>query len=194
MYVGVWECTSTMYFTEQLTESYRRNTVVGFGCAPYTTTWAMRECISTGSSTYRSREHAKSDGRQSMGTETNSYGFSVKIFCEIPIKLPSLNDYVNVCRTNPYKASKFKKDLERDIGLYVSKLPVFEKPIKIHFHWVEDNKRRDLDNIAYAKKHILDAMVKQGKLKDDNRKCVTAFTDTFSYAKEAKVILEIDEV
>jgi hypothetical protein len=37
-------------------------------------------------------------------------------------------------------------------------------------------------------------MVKHGKLADDNRKCVTAFTDTFEYDKEAKVILEIKEV
>lgn len=107
------------------------------------------------------------------------------------MKLPSLNEYINVCRTNPYKASKFKKDLERDIGKYVSWLPTFDNPIKIHFHWVEDSKRRDLDNVCYAKKHILDALVKMGKLKDDNRKFVTGFTDSFSYDKEAKVVLEI---
>ena len=129
-----------------------------------------------------------------MDQEKSSDGFSVKIFCEIPFKLPSLNEYINVCRTNPYKAAKFKSDLEYQIGAYVSWIPVFTKPIKIHFHWVEDSKRRDLDNVCAAKKFILDAMVKQGKLKDDNRKCVTAFTDTFSYDKEAKVVLEIEEV
>lgn len=36
--------------------------------------------------------------------------------------------------------------------------------------------------------------MKQGKLKDDNRKCVTAFTDSFEYEKETRVILEIEEV
>lgn len=112
---------------------------------------------------------------------------------EIPMKLPSLNEYINVCRTNPYKASKFKKDIEDEISLYLRDLPRFEKPIKIHFHWIEENKRRDLDNVCYGKKHILDAMVKIGVLKDDNRKCVTAFTDTFGYEKEARVILEIEE-
>lgn len=123
--------------------------------------------------------------------EKSSEKFSARVFCEIPMKLPSLNEYVNICRTNPYKASKFKKDLEDEIGWHIAWLPPFDKPIKIHFHWVEDNKRRDLDNIAYAKKHILDALVKKGKLLDDNRRYVTAFTDTFSYGKEAKVILEI---
>lgn len=118
----------------------------------------------------------------------------VIVKCEISMKLPSLNEYINVCRTNPYKASKFKKDLEDDIGVYISKLPKFEKPIKIHFHWVEANKKRDIDNVSAGKKFILDALVKFGRLKDDNRRCVTAFTDTFEYAKEAKVILEISEV
>ena len=108
--------------------------------------------------------------------------------------MPSLNQYINECRTNPYKASKFKKDLERDIGYYLQKLPSFDKPVKIHFHWIEQNRRRDLDNVAAAKKFILDAMVKVGVLTNDNRKCVAAFTDTFSYDKEAKVVVEIMEV
>ena len=116
-----------------------------------------------------------------------------RVTCEIPMKLPSLNEYINLCRTNPYMASKFKKDLEDEIAVYLKELPHFENPIRIHFYWVENNRRRDLDNVAYAKKHILDALVKAGKLKDDNRKCVYAFTDSFEYAKEAKVILEIEE-
>lgn len=113
---------------------------------------------------------------------------------EISMKLPSLNEYINVCRTNPYKASKFKKDLEKDISIFLSRLPKFENKVSIHFHWIEENKKRDLDNVAAGKKFILDAMVKSGKLTDDNRNNVVAFTDTFEYGKEAKVILEISEV
>jgi Holliday junction resolvase RusA-like endonuclease len=112
---------------------------------------------------------------------------------EINMKLPSLNEYVNVCRTDRYKASKFKKNLEEDIMMFTNRLPRFENPVKIHFHWIEGNKRRDLDNICFAKKFILDALVKSGKLQDDNRKCVYAFTDTFEYGEETKVILEIEE-
>ena len=87
-----------------------------------------------------------------------------------------------------------KKQIEDDLMWFIAPLPRFENPVEIHFHWVEENKKRDLDNICFAKKFILDAMVKAGKLKDDNRKCVTAFTDTFSYDKESKVILTIKEV
>lgn len=111
----------------------------------------------------------------------------------IDMKLPSLNDYIDVCRSNKYQASKYKKDLENQIGLFLTKMPKYTKPIKIHFTWIEGNKKRDLDNIAFAKKFILDAMQKFGKLENDNRKYVYAFTDSFEYGKETKVILEIEE-
>lgn len=116
-----------------------------------------------------------------------------RVTCEINMKLPSLNDYVNVCRTNPYKASKFKRDIERDISFFIARLPKFNKPVEIHFKWIEGNKRRDLDNVAFAKKFILDALVKAGKLEDDGHKYVRAFTDEFEYGKDTKVIIIIEE-
>ena len=128
-----------------------------------------------------------------METENNSSRSLARIICEIPMKLPSLNEYIRACRANKFQGSKMKKEIEDDIGVFIARLPRFERPIQIHFHWVEGNSKRDLDNIAFAKKFILDAMVKQGKLADDNRKCVTAFRDSFEYAKETKVVLEIME-
>lgn len=112
---------------------------------------------------------------------------------EIPFRLPSLNQYINECRRNKFAGAKMKKNIENDIGYYINLLPRYNNPIKIHFHWVEENKKRDLDNVCFAKKFILDSMVKAGKLKDDNRNYVSGFTDTFEYAKESKIVLEIEE-
>ena len=113
---------------------------------------------------------------------------------EIPEKLPSCNEYIEACRTNKYLAAKMKREIEQLIGYYILTLPRFEKPVKIHFHWIEGTKKRDLDNIAFSKKFILDALVKYHKLQDDNRKEVYAFTDTFEYKKgTTKVVLEIEE-
>ena len=114
--------------------------------------------------------------------------------CVIDMKLPSLNEYINVCRKNPYAASKFKRDVENNIMLFTNKLPHFIGPVKIHFFWYESNKKRDLDNVSFAKKFILDALVKSGKLTDDSRKYVVGFTDTFGYDKNTKVIIEFEEV
>lgn len=121
-------------------------------------------------------------------------GGTTLIEVEIPLKLPSLNDYVRACRSNKFEGAKMKQSYESVISFYVRNLPVFEKPIKIHFKWIEGNKKRDLDNIAFAKKFILDALVKAGKLKDDNRRYVQGFTDSFDYGKETKVILYVEDL
>ena len=113
---------------------------------------------------------------------------------EIPMRLPSLNQYINECRKNRYAGAKMKKEVESDIAWYINRLPQYKNPIKIHFLWIEENKRRDYDNVCFAKKFILDSMVKAGKLKDDNRNYVVGFTDDFDYGKSSKVILEIEEV
>ena len=120
-----------------------------------------------------------------------------KIVIEIPFRLPSLNEYIRKSKIIKGKwnaGNQMKQDVQDDIIIFLNKMPKYEKPIKIHFHWIEDNKRRDLDNVCFAKKFILDAMVKSGKLKNDNRKYVRGFTDTFEYGKESKVILEIEEM
>ena len=113
---------------------------------------------------------------------------------EIPMKLPSCNTYINECRKNKYAGAKMKSDVEDEICFYLQKVPHTDKPVQIHFHWIEDNKRRDLDGICFAKKFILDAMVKANVITDDNRKYVAGFTDTFEYGKQAKVIMTIEEV
>ena len=122
----------------------------------------------------------------------SKYGASIRL--EIPIKLPSLNDYIKACRSNKFMGAKMKKEIEEELSMYINKLPKFDKPIKINFTWVEENKKRDLDNICFAKKFILDSMQKCGKLENDNRKWVTAFTDNFCYEEKNKVILDIEQI
>lgn len=113
---------------------------------------------------------------------------------EIPFKLPSCNQYINQCRRNKYAGAKMKKNIQEQISIYIKQIPKIDKPVKINFTWVEDNKRRDLDGICFAKKFILDALVDSGVLKDDNRKIVTNFTDSFEYADKSKVIVELEEL
>lgn len=113
---------------------------------------------------------------------------------EIPFKLPSCNQYINECRRNRYAGAKMKKNIQKQIGVYIKQIPKIDKPVKINFIWVEDNKRRDLDGICFAKKFILDALVQAGVLQDDNRKIVTNFTDSFKYSNSSKVIVELEEI
>ena len=98
------------------------------------------------------------------------------------------------CRANKYAGSTMKRNVEDDIAYFINKIPKFKRPITITFTWVEANSRRDYDNVCFAKKFILDAMQKCGKLENDNRKWVTGFVDKFELGKDYKVILDIEEV
>ena len=113
---------------------------------------------------------------------------------EIPYKFPSFNEYTNVNRKNKFAGARMKKQIQEDISWYIKKLPKFESAVRIQFTWFEANSKRDYDNVCANKKFILDALVEQGKLKDDNRKIVKGFTDVFVDSDEWKVILEIEEV
>jgi Holliday junction resolvase RusA-like endonuclease len=64
----------------------------------------------------------------------------------------------------------------------------------VRFEWHEKTKRRDADNIAFAKKFILDALVKMGVLPNDSRKYVKGFYDVIIDDKSDFVKVEIVEI
>jgi Holliday junction resolvase RusA-like endonuclease len=109
-------------------------------------------------------------------------------------KLPSLNEYIEAERTNRHLAAKIKRDTDKLICLQIGRMKQIKSKIRIRFIWCEETKRRDPDNVCFAKKFILDAMQKCGKLKNDNPSWIAGFTDDFVYGRGQGVILEITEV
>lgn len=116
---------------------------------------------------------------------------------EIDKRLIGLNEYTNLNRRNRYLGNQAKQKEQDYIGACIleqlGKIKI-DKPVKGYFTWIEENKRRDLDNICFAKKFILDSLVEFGILKDDNRKMVTGFEDKFEYSDKSKVIVELEEI
>lgn len=112
--------------------------------------------------------------------------------------LPTLNEYTLAARGNKFASSAMKKKAENFISIEAStQLGTWqaENPVFVVFHWVEKDKRRDHDNVAFAKKFILDALVKTGVLKGDGWKHVIGFIDLFSIdSKMAGVEVTILEV
>jgi len=111
--------------------------------------------------------------------------------------LPGLNDYTKANRTNYHVGASMKKNTGNLVAQSISRdLPnvKIKRPVIVRFHWVEPNKRRDLDNISFAKKFILDGMVQAGLIPDDNQKYVKGFEDAFSIdPKYARVEVEVQE-
>ncbi|MBC3901397.1 RusA family crossover junction endodeoxyribonuclease [Acetobacterium malicum] len=127
----------------------------------------------------------------------NSFSDGVYSFF-IPGKLPGLNEYTNANRSNPHIGAKLKKDTENLIMMIIQSRMMgaaINEPVFIKYTWIEQNQRRDLDNISFAKKFIQDSLVKVGVLKNDGWKNITGFEDHFEVnKKEPGVLVEIVEV
>lgn len=116
---------------------------------------------------------------------------------EIPMRLPSLNEYIaasKIQRGRYNGGNSMKQKVQADMIPYLKKLGVFNNGVRVEFTWIEPDRKRDLDNVCFAKKFILDAMVKSGVIPNDNSRYVKGFIDNFGYAKgEPKVIVEVLE-
>ena len=65
----------------------------------------------------------------------------------------------------------------------------------MHYVWVEPNRNRDKDNVAFAKKFVQDGLVKAGVLVNDGWAQVEGFTDNFVVDKHhPRVEIELVEV
>lgn len=74
---------------------------------------------------------------------------------------------------------------------------VTEYPVKITFEWYSKDQRKDIDNVAFAKKYILDGLVRAHVLENDSRKYVNAFEDKFFIDKKyprVEVTIQKNEV
>lgn len=85
-------------------------------------------------------------------------------------RLAGLNALIGANRQNKYAGAKLKKDEDYHVSLFIRQqlkdMPELDK-FKMDITWYEKDRRRDPDNIISAKKNILDALVQEGKLKND---------------------------
>lgn len=107
-------------------------------------------------------------------------------------ELTALNEFINAERRNRYIAAKIKKDETgycQDVAEKIDlKLQETDFPCALIITWYVKNKRKDADNIAFAKKFILDGLVEAGVLPNDNRKYVQGFMDIVKEDRERQRI------
>lgn len=124
--------------------------------------------------------------RKALNALANSSKSNSKRFV-IRSPLPTLNEYINASRGNLRQSARIKKESDEAIMWEVrSQLRGWktDKPVFLLFKWVEKDKRRDKDNVAFAKKFVQDALVKAGVLQGDGWQHVTGFIDLFGIDKK----------
>jgi Holliday junction resolvase RusA-like endonuclease len=116
----------------------------------------------------------------------------------IPGVLPGLNEYINAERRNRYQAATMKKQAEHTVMVRAKqqlKSVKINKPVKMQYVWVEANRKRDKDNISFARKFIQDALVKVGILENDGWAQIEGFEDIFMVDKDnPRIMISIMEV
>lgn len=107
-------------------------------------------------------------------------------------RFPTLNEYIDCERGSTIAAAAMKKKCTEQVKeqcLSQDVQPVKGK-VDLLFEW-HSSTRHDPDNVAFAKKFILDGLQAAGVLENDNRKFIGTMADEIIQDDEDYVILHI---
>ena len=94
-------------------------------------------------------------------------------------ELTDLNTYINLTRTNRFASAKVKRDNTTLVSLQLQqqKETLYKELYIVMIDWYVKDSRKDADNIVFAKKFLLDALVEKNYIKDDGQKYIKGFID-----------------
>jgi Holliday junction resolvase RusA-like endonuclease len=112
----------------------------------------------------------------------------------IPGRLPGMNDILQAAKLRkPYmRIKKQLTDMIAQLALEGDVKP-YESSVCITFQWIEQNRKRDPDNICAGAKFVLDGLVKAGIIKSDGFKYVKTISSSFQINKEHPGVIVILE-
>ena len=123
---------------------------------------------------------------------------------EIEGRLDGLNEYTEDCRRSYQGGGRVKKRNDKAVrdAIKAAGLAPMRTPVIVHITWVEGLKPgstrfvpRDKDNIRFAAKFVLDALVAEGIIKDDGWHHVAEIADSFRINRnDPRVIVTVEEV
>ena len=112
---------------------------------------------------------------------------------EIPGRFVSLNEFLDM-HYHDRKTTKREHDVRVACAAMAAGVRPCGRRITYHVHWVEENRRRDLDNVAFAKKFIQDGLIKAGIISNDTHHEIAGFSDSFGYdSKNPRIIVTLKE-
>ena len=104
---------------------------------------------------------------------------------------PTLNEYINLERTNKILAAKLKKKTTNKIA-FLATLYKFSLPEKTCFDvkitWFKPNNKHDHDNISFGLKFILDGLIYANILENDTPRFINNICHNFELDKTRNYI------
>lgn len=105
----------------------------------------------------------------------------------VPGPLPGMNEIVDAAKSGRGKFNAYSRMKSTWTGLVENlakraKLSCVPGPARVHFRWLERDKRRDPDNVTAGAKFVLDGLVKAGVLESDRQEHVHELIHEFSIA------------
>lgn len=114
---------------------------------------------------------------------------------QIDFRFTELNKYINAERGNKYAAAEIKENETQVARLaFCNEKPAQGLPLELTFKWYCTDMRRNPDNIAFAKKFIIDGMVAAGYIENDGWKQIGTLRDEFYLAECDRVVVEINSM
>lgn len=112
----------------------------------------------------------------------------------IPGRLVGLNEYTRACRSHWSRGSRLKRQQTELVAWYARAAGAHghEGPVEVTCEWHERDARRDLDNVAFAAKFVLDGLVMAGVIAGDDQAHVTGIEHRFLVSPDyPRVVVEV---
>ena len=109
-------------------------------------------------------------------------------------RFPTLNEYIDCERGSTIAAAAMKKKCTEQVKeqCLSQQIKPVNRKVDLLFEW-HSSTRHDPDNVAFAKKFILDGLQLAGVLENDNRKFIGTMADEVVNDDDDFVIVHITE-
>lgn len=109
-------------------------------------------------------------------------------------RFPTLNEYIDCERGSTIAAAAMKKKCTEQVKeqCLSQQIESVKGKVDLLFEW-HSSTRHDPDNVAFAKKFILDGLQAAGVLENDNRKFIGSMADEIVNDDDDFVIVHITE-
>lgn len=97
--------------------------------------------------------------------------------------LPSANEVIKIAKQHYHAYSAMKKNATNLVKMSCLTIPKVHNQAHFHIVYFCPNKRKDPDNIAFAKKFIFDGLMAANKIDNDGWDNITSWEESFAVDK-----------